>query len=122
MIGGRLKKPMIVALARKLLIALWKYMTAGVLIREDQRTRRFQVQGQRAENGSLGLITGKVMQHLDQVAASKRSSGEDHRRRQGPPLSGPRDPPRSDGQWRGPSWGGIDRRLQSAIAVPSFPP
>ena len=30
--GGRLKKPMIVALARKLLIALWKYVHAGVLI------------------------------------------------------------------------------------------
>jgi transposase len=32
MVGGRLKKPMIVALARKLLIALWKYMTAGIVI------------------------------------------------------------------------------------------
>jgi transposase len=32
MIGGRLKKPMIVALARKLLIALWKYITAGIVI------------------------------------------------------------------------------------------
>ena len=32
--GGRLKKPMIVALARKLLIALWKYVTAGVVIEE----------------------------------------------------------------------------------------
>lgn len=30
--GGRLKKPIIVALARKLLIALWKYATAGVVI------------------------------------------------------------------------------------------
>jgi transposase len=30
--GGRLKKTTIVALARKLLIALWKYVTAGVLI------------------------------------------------------------------------------------------
>ena len=30
--GGRLKKNTIVALARKLLIALWKYVTAGVLI------------------------------------------------------------------------------------------
>jgi transposase len=30
--GGRLKKPMIVALARKLLIALWKYATAGVAV------------------------------------------------------------------------------------------
>lgn len=30
--GGRLRKPMIVALARKLLVALWKYVTAGVLI------------------------------------------------------------------------------------------
>jgi transposase len=30
--GGRLKKPLIVALARKLLIALWKYVTAGVVI------------------------------------------------------------------------------------------
>ncbi len=30
--GGRLKKPMIVALARKLLVALWKYVTAGVLL------------------------------------------------------------------------------------------
>ena len=31
-VGGRLKKPMIVALARKLLIALWKYVTAGIVI------------------------------------------------------------------------------------------
>jgi len=30
--GGRLKKPIIVALARKLLIALWKYVTTGVVI------------------------------------------------------------------------------------------
>jgi transposase len=30
--GGRLKKPMIVALARKLLVALWKYVQAGVVI------------------------------------------------------------------------------------------
>ena len=30
--GGRLKKPMIVAVARKLLIALWQYATAGVII------------------------------------------------------------------------------------------
>jgi len=30
--GGRLKKPMIVALARKLLVALWRYATAGVII------------------------------------------------------------------------------------------
>jgi transposase len=30
--GGRFGKTMIVALARKLLVALWKYATAGVLI------------------------------------------------------------------------------------------
>lgn len=30
--GGRLRKPTIVALARKLLIALWKYVAAGVVI------------------------------------------------------------------------------------------
>jgi hypothetical protein len=30
--GGRLKKTTIVALARKLLVALWKYITAGVVI------------------------------------------------------------------------------------------
>jgi transposase len=30
--GGRLRKPMIVALARKLLVAFWKYATAGVVI------------------------------------------------------------------------------------------
>lgn len=30
--NGRLKKAAIVALARKLLIALWKYVTAGVVI------------------------------------------------------------------------------------------
>lgn len=30
--GGRHKKGMIVALARKLLVALWKYVTAGVVI------------------------------------------------------------------------------------------
>jgi len=30
--GGRFKKSTIVALARKLLVALWKYVTAGVVI------------------------------------------------------------------------------------------
>jgi transposase len=30
--GGRLKESTIVALARKLLVALWKYVTAGVVI------------------------------------------------------------------------------------------
>lgn len=30
--GGRLRKTMIIALARKLLVALWQYMTAGVII------------------------------------------------------------------------------------------
>ncbi len=30
--GGRLRKTTIVALARKLLVALWKYVTAGVII------------------------------------------------------------------------------------------
>jgi transposase len=30
--GGRLKKPAIVAMARKLLVALWKYVSAGVVI------------------------------------------------------------------------------------------
>jgi transposase len=30
--GGRMKKTIIVALARKLLVALWKYVTAGVFI------------------------------------------------------------------------------------------
>lgn len=30
--GARLRKPTIVALARKLLVALWKYVTAGVVI------------------------------------------------------------------------------------------
>ena len=30
--GGRLRKTMIVALARKLLVALWQYATAGVII------------------------------------------------------------------------------------------
>lgn len=30
--GGGLKKTTIVALARKLLVALWKYVTAGVVI------------------------------------------------------------------------------------------
>ena len=30
--GGRLKRTTIVALARKLLIALWKYVTFGVVI------------------------------------------------------------------------------------------
>jgi transposase len=30
--GGRLKKSAIVALARKLLIALWKYVNSGVVI------------------------------------------------------------------------------------------
>ena len=31
-LGGRMRKTIIVALARKLLIALWRYMTAGVVI------------------------------------------------------------------------------------------
>ena len=30
--AGRMKKVIIVALARKLLVALWKYVTAGVVI------------------------------------------------------------------------------------------
>ena len=30
--GGRFKKTTIVALARKLLVALWKYATSGVII------------------------------------------------------------------------------------------
>lgn len=30
--SGRLKKPMIVALARKLLVALWKYVNSGIVI------------------------------------------------------------------------------------------
>ena len=30
--GGRLRKTTIVALARKLLVALWKYVTAGIVI------------------------------------------------------------------------------------------
>ena len=30
--GGRLRKSLIVALARKLLVALWQYATAGVVI------------------------------------------------------------------------------------------
>ena len=30
--NGRMKKSTIVALARKLLVALWKYVTAGVVI------------------------------------------------------------------------------------------
>ena len=38
--GGRLGKTMIVALARKLLVALWKYATAGVLIEGAVLKRR----------------------------------------------------------------------------------
>ncbi len=30
--GGRMRKVLIVALARKLLVALWRYITAGVVI------------------------------------------------------------------------------------------
>jgi len=30
--AGRMKTPMIVALARKLLVALWKYVSSGVVI------------------------------------------------------------------------------------------
>ncbi len=30
--GGRLKKALIVALARKLLVALWKYVNAGIVV------------------------------------------------------------------------------------------
>jgi len=32
--GGRFRKTMITALARKLLVALWKYATAGVVIEQ----------------------------------------------------------------------------------------
>jgi hypothetical protein len=32
LLGGRMRKTTIVALARKLLIALWRYTTAGVVI------------------------------------------------------------------------------------------
>jgi transposase len=31
-LGGRMRKTIIVALARKLLIALWRYTTAGIVI------------------------------------------------------------------------------------------
>ena len=31
-LGGRMRKTTIVALARKLLVALWKYISAGVVI------------------------------------------------------------------------------------------
>ena len=31
-LGGRMRKTIIVALARKLLVALWRYTTAGVVI------------------------------------------------------------------------------------------
>ena len=37
--GGRYKKTAIVALARKLLVALWKYVTAGVVIKGAVMTR-----------------------------------------------------------------------------------
>ena len=30
--GGRIKKTLLVALARKLLVALWKYVTTGLVI------------------------------------------------------------------------------------------
>jgi transposase len=30
--GGRMKKTTIIALARKLLVALWKYVTSGIVI------------------------------------------------------------------------------------------
>jgi transposase len=30
--GGRVKKALLVALARKLLVALWKYVTTGLVI------------------------------------------------------------------------------------------
>ena len=36
--GGRLKKTTIVALARKLLVALWKYVTAGVVLEGAETT------------------------------------------------------------------------------------
>jgi len=32
--SGRLKQPMIVALARKLLVALWKYVSSGIVIED----------------------------------------------------------------------------------------
>ena len=35
--GGRIKKIMIVALARKLLVALWRYVKDGVIPRESRR-------------------------------------------------------------------------------------
>jgi transposase len=37
--GGRMKKVAIIALARKLLVALWKYVTAGVVIEGAAMTR-----------------------------------------------------------------------------------
>ena len=36
--GGRIRKVMIVALARKLLIAFWKYVTAGVVLEGAETT------------------------------------------------------------------------------------
>ncbi|MGB6311545.1 MAG: IS110 family transposase, partial [Pseudolabrys sp.] len=36
--GGRVRKVLIVALARKLLIAFWKYVTAGVVLEGAETT------------------------------------------------------------------------------------
>ena len=40
--GGRLKKTTIVALARKLLVALWKYVTAGVVRAPERRSEEIE--------------------------------------------------------------------------------
>ena len=47
--GGRLKKTTIVALARKLLVALWKYVTAGVVI-EGAMMKRLTINADRSLN------------------------------------------------------------------------
>ena len=41
--GGRLRKTTIVALARKLLVALWKYVTAGVVDRRRRDEERLRI-------------------------------------------------------------------------------
>jgi transposase len=59
--GGRLKKTTIVALARKLLVALWKYVTAGVVIEgavmktpDDRRSTDYQVLQNLISSGGSG--------------------------------------------------------------------
>ena len=89
--GGRHKKTTIVALALKLLVALWKYVTAGVVIEgammkppDDRRSLnpRIRPRGKHFFDGSNDLVgcghmSGLLMRSICPLALMK-SDDQDH--------------------------------------------